>query len=365
MIGRSSAIERMIASKAPTTSSISAVDTGKGLPVSIVSAKDFEQHPERVGRRVDLGCRLLADLCDGQHCFLARFRRAFAAKHHDPPIHRGGADGREHARRAAFELYERRGCIARIRRRLLRIDGRVHFSDRPRQVDECVEHMQPGAGHAAARGFARIVAPSSLHPCRMFIGEVAFDMQDVTDDSHGNDAFEFAHAWEAALVVAQREGNVGLLAGGNGALGFGTGERERLLAPHRLAGRRHGGNLSDVQRVRGCEKNRLNTGIGNGLLELRGQFEALGRREIADQFRLFAHAADKPQALAFALNRIDDIFSPAAEADYGGIDHEWWAGWWVNVSQRILDRPACSRQIRRGIREGKRSWTIKSFTNAG
>ena len=74
--------------------------------------------------------------------------------------------------------------------------------------------------------------------------------------------------------------------------------------------------------MRGRKENRLNARIGNGLLEIRRQFEALAGCEIADQFGLFAYAADKSQALAFALDRLDDIFSPAAETDYGGIDHE-------------------------------------------
>ena len=46
-IGRPSAIERMIASKAPTTSSMSSVDTRKGLPVSIVSAKASSNTPSK------------------------------------------------------------------------------------------------------------------------------------------------------------------------------------------------------------------------------------------------------------------------------------------------------------------------------
>ena len=75
--------------------------------------------------------------------------------------------------------------------------------------------------------------------------------------------------------------------------------------------------------MRGREENRLYTWIRDGLFEFRGQFEVFGRREIAHQLRLLADPADKPQALAFALHRLDDIFSPSAKADYGGIDHGW------------------------------------------
>src|SRR5262249_31866309 len=100
--------------------------------------------------------------------------------------------------------------------------------------------MQPGTGHAAARGFARVVAPSTLHPGRMFIGEVALNMQNVADDAFDNHAFELAHGGEASLVVAQSERNAGLFARSNGDFGFRAGERERLLAPDPLAGPGHG-----------------------------------------------------------------------------------------------------------------------------
>ena len=45
--GRPSSIERMSASKAPATSSMSATGTGNGLPVSIVSAKASIRRPSK------------------------------------------------------------------------------------------------------------------------------------------------------------------------------------------------------------------------------------------------------------------------------------------------------------------------------
>jgi hypothetical protein len=124
------------------------------------------------------------------------------------------------------------------------------------------------------------------------------------------------------LLLPRAKGTPAFLQATMGSFGFSAGQREGLFAPDRLAGGRDSGNLSNMQRVRGCKKDRLNARIGNGVLEFGRQFEAFGGGEIADQFRLLAHAADKAQALAFALNRIDDIFPPASETDYGGIDHE-------------------------------------------
>src|SRR5262249_58905136 len=75
--------------------------------------------------------------------------------------------------------------------------------------------------------------------------------------------------------------------------------------------------------IRGLAENGPHAGIPHRLFEFSGQFEALGRREITHQIGLLPDSADEEQALAFALHRFDDIFSPSAEADYGGVDHRW------------------------------------------
>ena len=69
------------------------------------------------------------------------------------------------------------------------------------------------------------------------------------------------------------------------------------------------------------QKDRLHTRVGERLFEFGRQFEALGRREIAHQFGLLADSANEAQALALALHRLDDVFSPPAKADYSGIYH--------------------------------------------
>ncbi|HET9176305.1 MAG TPA: hypothetical protein VFN84_08095, partial [Pseudolabrys sp.] len=63
-------------------------------------------------------------------------------------------------------------------------------------------------------------------------------------------------------------------------------------------------------------------------------FEALGGREFAHQHGLFADSANEAQALAFALHRLDDVFSPSAKTDYGGIYHGQKSGW---TRQDIMD----------------------------
>ena len=191
-------------------------------------------------------------------------------------IHRRSAHGRKHAGRAALELHQsppphradRAAAFANRR------DAST-FADRSGKIHERIEHVQPGSGHAAARRFAGIVAPAALHARRMFVGEIALDMQDfarvmpsattrLSSRMHG----------KHRLLLPRAKGTPAFFAGRDGAFGFSASESERLFAPDRLAGCGDRGNLPDMQGMRGCEKNRLHAGIGNGLFEFGRQFEA-------------------------------------------------------------------------------------------
>jgi hypothetical protein len=114
-----------------------------------------------------------------------------------------------------------------------------------------------------------------------------------------------------------------------------------------------------MQGMRRREENGLHLAVGDRICKFRRQLEALGGREIANQIRLLAHAADDMQALALALHRFDDRLAPASEADNGGVDHGWRrrAGGEkyviVNLHTRLRDR-----QSGKGIER----WTKKIFT---
>ena len=116
--------------------------------------------------------------------------------------------------------------------------------------------------------FTRVVAPAAFHAGRVLVGEIAFDMHHLADGAVGHHALELAHRGKAALVVAEREGHAGLLRGGDGARGLGAREGQRLLGPDRLAGRRHRGNLLNVQRMRRGQKHRLHARIGDRFFEV-------------------------------------------------------------------------------------------------
>ncbi len=89
---------------------------------------------------------------------------------------------------------------------------------------------------------------------------------------------------------------------GDRALGFRAGERQRLLAPDRLAGRRHHAHLLDMQRMRRGQHDGLHLRVGDGVLEVGGQPEAMLGGQFAREFGLLGHAVHDAQAAAFALN---------------------------------------------------------------
>src|SRR5262245_2389113 len=155
----------------------------------------------------------------------------------------------------------------------------------------------------------------------MLIAVVAFDMKDLAKRAVIDRALEFPHAWKATFVVAKCKRYTGLGAGRDSSLGFDACKRQRLLAPDRLADFGHGANLPKVKGMRCSQKDRLHTGIGHNLFEFSGQFKALSGRKIAHQLGLLADSADEAQAIAFALNSLDDIFSPSAEADHSSVYH--------------------------------------------
>ena len=194
--------------------------------------------------------------------------------------------------------------------------------------------MQAGAGQAATWRLAWIVAPAALDAGRMLVAEIALDMKDVAKGAVRDNVLELPHAWKATFVVAEGKGDVGLGASRDSPFSIGAAKRQWLLAPYRFACLRYRAYLRDVQGMRCCQKNRLHARVRDRLFEFSRQFESLGRREFAHQLGLFADPANEAQALAFALHRLDDVFSPSAKADYGGIYHGRKGNW---ARQNTLD----------------------------
>ena len=127
-------------------------------------------------------------------------------------------------------------------------------------------------------------------------------------------------------------------------------QRQRLLAPHRLARRGDGADLRDMQRMRRRQEYRLHARIGGRVGKVRTQLETVGFGEIGNELGLFAHAANEPQPPILALHRFDDGFAPASEADDGGVDHrkaQWAGGGMERIAHsRHAGNAASSRRAR-------------------
>ena len=147
------------------------------------------------------------------------------------------------------------------------------------------------------------------------------DMQDLADRAQLDDALELAHGGKAALVVAGAERHAGRLHRLNRALRLGAGQRQRLLAPDRLAGRGHFPDLLDVQGMRRRQQDRLHLWIGDRIVKLARQPETVARRQFARRLRFFADAMHDAQALALALDRIENGLAPAPQTDHGYLNH--------------------------------------------
>src|SRR5471030_1892582 len=111
-----------------------------------------------------------------------------------------------------------------------------------------------------------------------------------------------------------------------------------------------------MQGMRRGKEHRLHARVGNGLVEIRRELEALGGREIAHQIGLLADSTDEMQALALALHGFDDVLAPASEANNGGIDH----GLWLQAAKENCVIIHCSARSRKG----NASWMTKSNMTA-
>jgi hypothetical protein len=245
---------------------------------------------------------LAGDLADDQRVLAARFSRAVGAEHVDTPTHRCRADGRHHAGGAARKFSQHGDDVARIGRRFLGYRARIHIVDWADQIDEGIEHMQPGTGHPEARRLAWVIAPATGHAGRVLVGEMTFNMHHLADDAIFDHALELAHRGKAALVIAAAERHAGRARRGDGALSLGPSERQRLLAPNRFAGSGRHLYLLDVQRMRRGEQNRLHFGISDRVLQVSGEPEAMLRRQLAREFRFLGDAMHDAQTIALALN---------------------------------------------------------------
>ncbi len=92
-----------------------------------------------------------------------------------------------------------------------------------------------------------------------------------------------------------------------------------------------------MQRVRRRQQYRLHLRIGDGVLQVGRQPEAMHGRQVAREAELLADAVHDADARAFALNRTENRLAPAAQPNHGGIDHFYAraSSYLANVGQSI------------------------------
>ena len=162
---------------------------------------------------------------------------------------------------AEFEQYRNR--VERIGRRAVRQHQRLHPAHRPGHPDHRVECVDAGAGHPACRRLVGRIAPRRKHRRRHLVAEIGLDMEQAAEFAARGDAGQFLHRRKEALVGADAEHDPGVAAGGDGALGLGAGQGQRLFAEHRLSGSRrprrsgrHASNAASPGRPRRCRGRR-------------------------------------------------------------------------------------------------------------
>src|SRR6266852_3407295 len=196
----------------------------------------------------------------------------------------------------------------------------MHAPHRPRQADECVEDVQARPGHSAARGFLGREPPAAGNLVRVFVAEVAFEVQDLPELAAVNRAPKCLHRGPQAPVVPDAEHHAGAGARGYHDLRVRFGQRERCFAEDVLARERARDDLLAMQRMRRDEDERLHGGIAERFREIGRGLEAVTRGETARDIGNRVHAAHEADSPALALYRFEKTFPPTAEAHDGGVD---------------------------------------------
>ncbi len=175
--------------------------------------------------------------------------------------------------------------------------------------------------HSAARRFLGREPPAAGNLVRVFVAEVALEVQDLPELAAVDRAPKCLHRGPQAPVVPDAEHHSGAGARGYHDLRVRFGQRERLFAEDVLARERARDDLLAMQRMRRDEDERLHGGIGERFGEIGRGLEAVPRGKIAHDIGHRVHAAHETDSPAFALHRFEKTFSPSSEAHNGGVDH--------------------------------------------
>ena len=163
-------------------------------------------------------------------------------------------------------------------------------------------------------------APPALDADLALMAQIGLDMMDLAEFAGVDHALDLAHRGAIAVVVADAEGDAGLLRRLDAAQALILVQRERLFGQHMLAGRRRGDDLVDVLRMRCHQHDGVDLGIGQYLGEAVGQRQAVLLAETAHLVGGNIDGAGELQ-LARIGRGANVVLAPPAKSDDGSADH--------------------------------------------
>ena len=121
--------------------------------------------------------------------------------------------------------------------------------------------------------------------------------------------------------MSDRQYHAGRAAGIEHGLGVGAAERQRLLAKDLLSRSRGGDHLRAVQRMRRCQQDRVDGGVGEDVAEAVGQSDAALAAKLQRPPQIGLNRARNLQA-RICRGGFDKAAAPTAKAGDGASDHE-------------------------------------------
>ena len=176
--------------------------------------------------------------------------------------------------------------------------------------------MDAGAGHPAARQLRSRVAPRAEEPPRVLVAGVAFDVHRLAEFARRDDTLHLLHVGPEPMVLAQapgprpdrRQASIARAASSRvNASGFSQNTGLRASAD--------GDDLFGMQRVWRRQHHGLDPFVGQELGQRRRQGKAMTLSECRYGPDIATCAAHEAQAVALALDRLDEVLAPPAEAN--------------------------------------------------
>src|SRR5258708_31944661 len=117
-----------------------------------------------------------------------------------------------------------------------------------------------------------------------------------------------------------------------------------------------------MQRMRRCQQNGVDRGIGEDSVKIVGQCELMFGTKLSRSLEIGLHGADNPQPF-LAARGLDEIAAPAAETDDRGIDHPMAPDWRDSYGQTDPVQDYIGHSARHRPIEPLGIWPYKRMAN--